>query len=204
MDKHTMIDTSIRSFIAIELPDDLKKGLKVFQNSLKLPKHNFVKWVSIDGIHITLKFLGNITPKQIDDIKSSLISIARSQEVFTLHTANIGVFPNMQRMRVLWLGLAGDISKLLEFQQAIDISLLKKGVKSEKRPFTPHLTLARLKEDCHPNERCEFGELIKEARYEPIYYFEVGKISLMRSHLLPGGAVYSQIADFKLNKVGYD
>ena len=193
-----VIDSQIRSFIAIELPDELKAGLIVFQKKMKLPGHNFVRWVSIDGIHITLKFLGNVTPKQIEDIQRSLEPIAQSRRVFTLHTAATGVFPNLQRMRVFWLGLNGDIANLIELQHAIDASLLKSGFEPEKRPFTPHLTLARLKDDCRQNERWEFGELIKETRYEPIYYIKVEKISLMRSQLLPGGAVYSKIAEFKL------
>ena len=197
-----MEDTNIRSFIAIELPDELKRGLKVFQDRLKLPKYNFVKWVAVDGIHMTLKFLGNITLKQTDEVKSSLASIAQFQQKFALKTANIGAFPDTQRIRILWLGLEGDISKLIELQQTLDSSFLRQGFKSEKRPFIPHLTLARVKQNCHLNERREFGELIEGAKYEPIYYFEVDKISIMRSHLLPGGAVYSKIADFRLGKVG--
>ncbi|MCX6005565.1 MAG: RNA 2',3'-cyclic phosphodiesterase [Chloroflexi bacterium] len=191
------MDEQIRSFIAIELPDELKIRLKNFQATLKLPKHNFVKWVSPDGIHITLKFLGNVSYKQIDDIKGLLIPIVGSSKSFVINTSEIGVFPNLNKVRVLWLGLSGDVSSLQKLQQDVDRSLSKRSFTPEKRPFTPHLTLARLKEDCFPNERWEFGELIKGVRFGPSHVIRVEKLFLMRSKLFPGGAVYSKLAEFK-------
>jgi len=190
------VDEQIRSFIAIELPEELKIKLKNFQASLRLPKHNFVKWVSPDGIHITLKFLGNINNRQVDDIKNVLTPIARLSKSFALHTSEIGVFPNLNKVRVLWLGLNGDISSLQKLYQDIDKALAVKNFASEKRPFTPHLTLARLRDDCFPNDRWEFGELVKGVRFEPSCMIKVEKLSFMRSRLLPGGAAYSKLAEF--------
>ncbi|MDD5312167.1 MAG: RNA 2',3'-cyclic phosphodiesterase [Dehalococcoidia bacterium] len=190
------MDEQIRSFIAIELPDELKTKLKNFQASLKLPKHNFVKWVSPDGIHITLKFLGNINNRQVDDINTVLASIAGVSKPFTVNTSEIGVFPNSNRVRVLWLGLNGDMASLQKLYQDIDKALAVRNFTSEKRPFTPHLTLARLRDDCLPNDRWEFGELVKDVKFEPGYIIKVEKLSFMRSRLLPGGAVYSKLAEF--------
>jgi 2'-5' RNA ligase len=190
------MDEQIRSFIAIELPDELKIRLKSFQASLRLPKHNFIKWVSPEGIHITLKFLGNINHKQVEEIKEVLTPIARLNKSFVINTSEIGVFPNLNRVRVLWLGLSGDISSLQKLYEDIDKALARRNFAPEKRPFTPHLTLARLKEDCFPSDRWEFGELIKGVKFEPSYMMKVEKLSFIRSQLFPAGAVYSKLAEF--------
>ncbi len=193
-----MQDEQIRSFIAIELPSEMKRRLKEFQARFKLPRHNFVRWVSPEAIHLTLKFLGNITPGQAEDIKSMLQAITCEHKAFDLHTARVGCFPNLKKVRVFWLGLEGDLAELISLHSSIDKISGKMGFAVENRPYAAHLTLARVREECTSSERWEFSELIKDAVFEPEYTLNVRNVSLMRSKLTPGGAVYTRLGEYAL------
>ncbi|MGD0355706.1 MAG: RNA 2',3'-cyclic phosphodiesterase [Dehalococcoidia bacterium] len=193
-----MIDQQIRAFIAIELPAELRKRMGEFQAGLKGPQQKFVKWVNPGSVHLTLKFLGNVKEKQLDSIKKELQDIAKESRTFSIATSETGCFPNLKRARVFWLGLDGDIDQLLKLQGRIDEALSRMGFAKENRPFTAHLTLARLKEDCSMADRLEFAELVKDANFERPFSMKIEAVSLMRSQLTPAGAVYTQLAEFRL------
>lgn len=193
-----MANEQIRAFVAIELPDELKSRMKDYQAEFKITKHDFVKWVGPGSMHLTLKFLANVSLNRLEDVKNEIKNAAESSSSFSLITCETGCFPNLKKVRVFWLGLNGDIAKLLDLQRMIDESLVKLGFSKESRPFTAHLTLARLKDDCTIDDRKEFSELIKEAKFEPPFSMIVGRISLIRSQLTSGGAVYTRLAEFKL------
>ncbi len=188
----------IRSFIAIELPEEVKSGLHRLQAELKLPQYAFVKWVTPEGIHLTLKFLGNISPQKVAEITRVMEQASQGVSPFQLQITDVGAFPNMRQPRVLWLGIRGDIDKLVAWQQRIDNGLVPLGFAKETRPFTPHLTLARLRENCSPGDRRDLGELVMKTPVEFNYALAVNSLNLMKSQLLPGGAVYSRLAEVKL------
>jgi 2'-5' RNA ligase len=188
----------IRSFIAIELPEEVKTGLRRIQTELKLPEHTFVKWVAPDGIHLTLKFLGNISPQKVAEITSVMEQASQGLGTFRLEITEVGAFPNMRQPRVLWVGIRGEVDKLVAWQQRIDNGLMPLGFAKEARAFTPHLTLARLREGCSPGDRRDFGEMVAKTPVEVNYKFNVASLNLMKSQLLPGGAVYNRLAEVKL------
>ncbi len=193
-----MADQEIRAFIAIELPTELRERMSEFQAGLKRPQQRFVKWVNPGSVHLTLKFLGNVKSKQLDFIKKELHDIAKDSQAFFIRTSETGCFPNLQRARVFWLGLGGDIEELLKLQGKIDGALSRIGFPQENRPFTAHLTLARIKEDCSKEDRVEFGALVKDASFQQTFSMKIEAVSLMRSQLTPAGAVYTQLAEFRL------
>ena len=193
-----MNNQQIRSFIAIELPEEVKTGLNRLQTELKLPRHNFVKWVATEGIHVTLKFLGNIYPEKVAEITKVMEQASQGSVPFQLEISEVGAFPNLRQPRVLWLGIRGDIDKLVAWQQRIDSGLVPLGFAKETRPFTPHLTLARLREGVSPGDRRDFGELVIKTPVEVNFKVNVNSLSLIKSQLLPGGAVYSRLAEVKL------
>ncbi len=193
-----MNNEQIRSFIAIELPQEVKPGLHRLQKELKSPEHTFVKWVAPEGIHLTLKFLGNISPQKVTEITRVMEQASLGVSPFQLEIAEVGAFPNMRQPRVLWLGIRGEVDKLVAWQQRIDNGLAPLGFAKETRPFTPHLTLARLREGVSPRDRRDFGELVMKTPTEVNYKVRVSSLILMRSQLLPGGAVYSRLAEVKL------
>lgn len=188
----------IRAFIAIELPDELKLMLKALEQKLKTPQSKCAKWVDPASIHLTLKFLGNVNPKLVDDVKKVLEVEMRKSQPFTLETARTGCFPNARQPRVFWIGLDGELDKLLDLQSRIDASTGRLGFPGENRPFAAHLTLARLRDDCSSTERSRFAGLIEGARLEANFSMSVDSVSLVRSQLRPEGALYTRLREFRL------
>jgi 2'-5' RNA ligase len=194
-----MADSDLRVFIAIELPGELITALRNFQAGLKLPGHSFVKWVEPGSIHLTLKFLGNVDVKQVDRVKDGIIKAVKSCEPFNLTTGGSGCFPSLKKPRVLWLGLEGDVENLLSLQKKIDDTMALQGFAREPRPFTAHLTLARLREDGSLCSMLEFSQLVSTAKFKPHITMKVDAVSLIRSQLTPRGAIYSRLAEYRLN-----
>jgi 2'-5' RNA ligase len=190
----------VRSFIAIELPDELKAGLTQLQSRLKLGEQSWVKWVDSHSIHLTLKFLGSIAVGRIDEITKAIEEAAQGIPPFHLEVKDLGVFPNLRRVQVAWVGISGEIDKLNQLQQRIESNLARLGFAPESRPFTPHLTLARLRAQASPNERQRFGQLIAGTEFGTAYSIKVDSINLMRSQLTREGAIYSRISSVRLNK----
>jgi 2'-5' RNA ligase len=193
-------DQTIRSFIAIELPEEVKSELHRLQAELTLAQYTFVKCVSPEGIHLTLKFLGNISAQKVTDITGVMEQASQGVNPFQLQLTEVGAFPNMRRPRVLWVGIKGEVDKLVGWQQRIDNGLVPLGFAKEARPFTPHLTLARLRDNCSPGDRLHFGEMFARAHVEVNYNFTVTSLNLMKSQLFPAGAVYSRLAEVKLKQ----
>jgi len=187
----------IRSFIAIELPDELKLALKQLEVRLKLGEQPSVKWVDPDSIHLTLKFLGNIAIDRTGEITKVMEEAAQGISPFHLEVKDLGVFPNLKRAQVAWVGISGEVDKLGQFQQRIESNLARLGFAPESRSFTPHLTLARVRNQASSDERQRFGQLIADTKFEA-GTIEVDAISLMRSQLTREGAIYSQISSVRL------
>ena len=188
----------VRSFIAIELPDGLKIELRQLIARLKSANQPWVKWVDPDGIHLTLKFLGNVAADKIESVIRAMEEAARDVSPFQLKVGGLGVFPNLRQVRVVWVGTTGDVDKLTRLQQNIEAYVAPLGFPTESRSFSAHLTLARLREPVDIEERQEFGNLIASTKFEATSTIEVKTISLMRSQLTRAGAIYSCIASVKL------
>ena len=188
----------VRSFIAIELPDDLKEGLTQLQTQLRSSNPSSVKWVDPYGVHLTLKFLGNIAVAQVSDITQAIKAAAQGISPLHLEVKGLGVFPNFRRVQVIWVGISGEIDKLRRLQQRIEANLVPLGVTAESRPFTPHLTLARLRDQALPGERERLGQLIAGTKFETAYTIKVDSVNLMRSQLTREGAIYSPLSSIEL------
>ena len=190
----------VRSFIAIELPDELKLGLTQLEDQLKMSKQPWVKWVDPYNIHLTLKFLGSIAVDRISEIIGVMEEAIQGIPPFRLEVKDLGVFPNLRRVQVAWVGIKGEIDRLSQLQQHLESNLARLGFTPESRPFTPHLTLARLRNRASSDERQSFGQLIATTRFETTYTIKVDAISLMRSQLTREGAIYSRISSVGLDK----
>jgi len=190
----------VRSFIAIELPEGLKVELIQLQGQLKLGEQSWVKWVDSSSIHLTLKFLGNIAVGRINKIIRAMEEAVLGISPFHLEVRELGAFPNFKRVQVAWVGVGGEVDKLVQLQQRIDSNLAPLGFAIETRPFTAHLTLARLRDRASPDERQRFGQLIAGTRFESAYTIKVDAVSLMKSQLTREGAIYSRLSSVGLNK----
>ena len=188
----------IRSFIAIELPGELKSGLSQLQAQLKAAGHAPVKWVDPYSIHLTLKFLGNIDADRVDEITRVMEAAAREISPFHLEVRGLGAFPNLRRVQVVWVGVGGEVEQLGQLQRRLESGLAPLGFAPESREFRPHLTIARLRERASLDEQQSFGQLIGSTGFETVYRFGVDSVNLMRSQLTREGAIYTRISSARL------
>lgn len=183
----------IRSFIAIELTDEARESLSPLMDRLKPAKHPQVKWVAPESVHLTLKFLGGIYSDQIPGITEAINSAARGVPPFKLKVGGLGAFPNTRQPRVIWVSVTGDVKRAKALQRGIDDALSHLGFSREKRPFTPHLTLGRMKDRASSSERGVIGKLVTSTKFAGGATMEVRGVSLMRSTLTPAGPIYNRL-----------
>lgn len=190
----------IRAFIAIELPQEIKTDLSVSLSKLKPGREKAVKWVNPNSIHLTLKFLGNIPEVKIVDITHTIKQAGSCLHPFTLELSRLDAFPNLKSPRVVWVGIGGDIPSVSHLQKQIDKSLIPLGFSPEKREFSPHLTLGRIRDKTTQMERSELGNAIGSLKIPKPPTFLVDRFNLMQSTLTSSGAIYHQIETVVLDK----
>jgi len=188
----------IRTFVAIELPADSKRGLASIIEGLKRQSAAPVKWVGVSGIHLTLKFLGQIPITRVEEIKRALATACAGTAPLRLGIATLGSFPGNSQPRVIWAGLSGDVGGLSELASQIDVNLASLGFPEESRPFTPHLTIGRVRPEAAPRARSELGTAVLSARQPRGLPFIAHSVSLMQSQLRPQGAVYTCLSSLPL------
>ena len=184
----------MRVFIAIELPEDVRKKLWEIERKLR-PVTSSARWVSPDSIHLTLKFLGEVSETRLDDIDQALTGL--TWRPFQVSVHGIGFFPGTRSPRVFWAGLTA--STMEDLAKEIDTRMERFGFDREKRAFRPHVTLARAK-----GTRLD-GALVESAkRFEDLDCgsFTVDRCVLIQSTLKPSGAVYTKLKEYILAKLG--
>lgn len=184
----------IRAFIACDIPEALLKEISNIQDKLKGLDAD-VNWTKISGIHITLKFLGDIEEGSIDKIASVLLEAVKGQSPFEIKIQGGGSFPNLKNPRVVWLGVVDEAKRLSNIQQALDSGLKAIGFEPEEREFRPHLTLGRVK-GFKGKEQLSLA--VSDLKDIEIGSFTVDRVMLYKSELRPIGAVYTKLREIKL------
>lgn len=184
---------TIRSFIALELPGDVKETIALIIKRLRPAQHRYVKWVSPEGTHLTVKFLGNIFPSQIAQIMDIMSTAAAKVPPLELRLGGLGMFPNEHRPRVIWVALEGNTEPLAAMQREIELALAPLGFAPENRAFTPHLTLGRVRDNASPDERKEIAGVVKDKKIDYESTFTLRELSLIKSTLTPTGAIYNRL-----------
>jgi RNA 2',3'-cyclic 3'-phosphodiesterase len=172
----------IRTFIAFELPEEIKAYLGEIISGLK-PKAGGVKWLQPQGLHVTLKFLGGIDEQLVPQLSRELDSLAPAYPPIQVDLSRLGAFPDTRRPRVIWAGLSGDIRVMSDIAERVDKICTSFGLEPEKRPFRAHITIGRLKIPT-------VVDLAQEVRVSP---FTIENIVLYKSELAPSGARYSAL-----------
>ncbi len=179
----------LRSFIAIELTNELHEELRILQQELK-KSDIYAKWVSPENIHLTLKFLGNVDTGQIEKIKNILEEISKETKPFYLNLSGIGAFPKLDYPRVLWVGIEEGKNETIEIANKLEDGLEKIGFQKENRSFSPHLTLARIKSS---KNKDRLKTLVEQNAFISKNKVYVDKLTLFKSTLTPKGSIYSKI-----------
>ncbi len=178
----------IRTFIAIEIPAEIKQKIVKFQESINI-KYFPVRWTKAQNMHITLKFIGEIEENLVDKINKELMTPPPLSEPFEISISGTGVFPNPQKPRVMWTGIRDGVNKLTDLSKKVENILLEYGISKEERNFKPHLTIGRFRGrlKIEDNKKYFSPDLLNTGS------FEVSEILFVKSILNPTGAEYSNI-----------
>ena len=188
-----IVNMNIRSFIAIDLDETLKQLLKEFQVVLKKDGAD-CRWINPDGIHITLKFLGNVEQEKIKSIEAGIEKACRGSSSFKLSLKGLEAFYRRDRSGVIWIN-AEKKPALISLYEAIEEEMAGFRFKKEKRPFTPHVTLGRVSSI---SNRYQLEKLMEQYKDKDFGSFMVKEVVLMKSDLRPEGARYSRLAEIHL------
>jgi 2'-5' RNA ligase len=176
----------MRLFVALNLPDQVRLALWTAAAPVR-ELGLAVRWVRPEGIHVTLKFLGDVPESREPDLRAALGRAAAGGPALPLVVAGFGAFPGLNRPRVIWAGLGPD-SLLQGLQRRVEEQFVPLGFPREDRPFRPHLTLGRAARDARPEPCDGLEETLLGLRHEEATV--VAAVDLMQSVLQPGGAVY--------------
>ncbi len=183
-----------RLFIAIELPPHILDHISAIQDWLRerVPPRT-VRWVAPQGIHLTLKFLGDVPVRQQEALQEALAQAVRGHAPFQLAAGGMGCFPNPRRPRVAWVGVHENPEALQRLRDAVEAQIAPLGYPTEARPFHPHLTLGRVRRDARRSDVQALGTLIAESALQQRETWTVREVTLVRSQLKPSGAVYTPL-----------
>ena len=191
---------TVRAFVAIELPDEIRSALSDLIEDLRRSNIRSMRLVRAEGIHLTLKFLGEIDRGQVDSVVAAVSGVARAHRAFTLELGGVGAFPRRDSPRVLWVGMGGQLAPLLDLQRDVEGAVAPLGFSRETREFSPHLTVARLRDGTSMADKQKAAQTLFSARIESGLPVDVDSLSLVQSRLLPEGAVYECLARMPLGK----
>ena len=178
----------VRTFIAVDLPREAKTQIADIIGELR-PLGSAVRWVRPEGLHLTLKFLGEIPEEQLTTVYSAVEQGVAGIASFSFDMAELGGFPNLSRHRVIWVGVRSGTESLKRLHQWIEPQLAQCGFPRDKRSFSPHLTIGRVKT---PRGLQPILDRLSTVTYRS-WEIPVSAVKVMRSQLKPTGAEYSAL-----------
>ena len=184
--------------MAVDLPDEVERALGEAVRTLRDARIEGLRPVRPEGIHLTLKFLGDVPESQVGEIAQVVSEAVAGHRQFDVSTGGFGAFPNTRRPQVLWVGIEGDVGPLIRLQADVDAALVALGFPSEARPFHPHLTLARLDRRMPAHARRASLDALESTGLVAGMRVPVGSVSLVQSILGRGGARYERLATARL------
>jgi len=190
----------LRTFIAVEIPSHVQK--KIQQETEPLRKaigSSLVRWVSIQNVHLTLKFLGDVSPASVDTLTQMLRVEADSCPEVDMQISGLGSFPSLRRPRVLFIGIQAP-AELEALYRGIESACARLGYESEGRGFSPHLTIGRIKQDASVADQQKVRHALAETKIDSLGIARVNSVHLHKSDLKPTGSVYTQIFSAPLKK----
>jgi 2'-5' RNA ligase len=189
----------IRAFIAIKLSPEIHQRLKDLNLLLKqrLPDAP-VRWVQVNNIHLTLKFMGDVSTANLEALTEIIQAEALRHPSFELSVGELGAFPTTHRPRVLWVGVQAP-AELTNLQQGIEQELARLGYKPEDRPFSPHLTLGRISRNAGTQDFARIETALSTTKVGYIGAMLVKAVHLFRSDLQPSGPIYTALLEAPLS-----
>ena len=189
---NAMTGSSVRVFIAVTFPDAVKAELGKLIAQIDALEVRGVRVVGAEGLHLTLRFLGDVSRDALPSIASAMDTAAAESEPFELTLAGTGAFPNAAAPRTLWVGVEGELGKLSTLQRGIQRALEEVGFDRSRERFSPHVTVARVRDRVSTANRGLVASALNQAIISPIAV-RVDSITLIRSTPQPGGSIYTPL-----------
>jgi RNA 2',3'-cyclic 3'-phosphodiesterase len=183
----------LRSFVAVEIPAEMQSALARCTAPLQkaLPKP-LIRWVAPQNVHLTLKFLGDVSPANLERLAEALKVEAVAHETFTMSVDGLGAFPTPRRARVIWIGLEAPAA-LMALLRGVESVAARLGYASENRPFSPHLTIGRVGQNVSATDLQRIRTALEGTVVGALGTVRVEAVHIFKSDLKPGGPVYSHL-----------
>jgi 2'-5' RNA ligase len=186
-----------RLFFAVELSREIQAGVRTVQQVFK-ERAPGVRWLRPEGIHLTLRFLGDVELERVEDIWGRAAREMKPIDPFPIVVRGCGGFPTARRPRVIWIGIEDPSGSLRAMQARVEKGMRELGFPHEERGYNPHLTLGRL----HPGKGQEMAaQAIETNKTADLGQMEVQEVCLFRSQLKPTGAEYTKLKVMSLGTV---
>ena len=189
----------LRAFIAVELPLAIRQTVCNTTSTLRKEIGALVRWVPIENMHLTLKFLGDVSPSNMEMLSQMLRAETDLFNCFDLRLSGIGSFPSLKRPRVIYIGIQAP-AVLESLQRGIESASRRLGYESEERGFSPHLTIGRVKQNITGTEQQLIRRALEETKIDSLGTTRVDSVQLFKSDLKPTGSVYTRLYSASLRK----
>lgn len=190
----------LRTFIATDIPPAVQKSIQQQVNTLRdIIGNSSVRWVPVHNIHVTLKFLGDVTSTKVDSLNLIIRTEADSHPAFDIHISRLGSFPSPKRARVLFIGIQAS-AELEALQRGIESACERVGFESETRPFSPHLTIGRVGQGISTSNQQKIYEILRDVKIDSLGIARVDSVHLYKSERKTSGAVYTKLFSAPLQK----
>jgi len=189
----------LRAFIAVELPIEIRQAACAATSKLRKEIGELVRWVPLENMHLTLKFLGDVAPSNMDMLSQMLRAETELFNCFDLGLNGLGSFPSPKRPRVIYIGIQAPAA-LESLYRGIESASRRLGYESEERGFSPHLTLGRVKQNVTATEQQMIRRALEQTKIDSLGTARVDSVQLFKSDLKPTGSVYTQLYSAPLRK----
>jgi 2'-5' RNA ligase len=190
----------LRAFIAIEIPLEIREAVYKATTSLQKGIGSAVRWVPVENLHLTMKFLGDVSPTNVEMLSQMLRAEADLFPCFDLRLHGLGSFPNLKRPRVIYIGVQAPAT-FEGLQRGIESASRKLGYESEERGFSPHLTIGRVRQNAAAAEQQTIRRTLEETRIDSLGTARVDSVHLYKSDLKSAGSVYTRLYTAPLKKI---
>jgi RNA 2',3'-cyclic 3'-phosphodiesterase len=189
----------LRAFIAVEIPLTVRQAVCEATSALQNGIGSLVRWVPMENMHLTLKFLGDISPSNVDMLTQMIRSEVDLYNCFEIQLNGLGSFPDLKRPRVIYIGIQAPAA-LVALHRGIESASRRLGYESEERGFSPHLTIGRVKQNVTVTEQQTIRRALEGAKIDSLGTARVDSVHLFKSDLKPTGSVYTRMYSAPLRK----
>ena len=189
----------LRAFIAVEIPLSIRQAVCSATSDLQKALNSLVRWVPMENLHLTLKFLGDISPANVDMLTQMISAEADLFGCFELHLDGLGSFPNPKRPRVIFIGIQAP-AVLNALHRGIESASRRLGYETEERDFSPHLTIGRVKQNIAAPEQQAIRRALEGTKINSLGTAKIDSVHLYKSDLKPTGSVYTRLYSAPLKK----